>query len=134
MRVFARRIKHALDVPVQCPQHADAPIQCGMSAIRSPAVRSPAHDDREKRARHRRVDLIVVMARPSRIIPIGVTCPPVNYARPELGKGSGNDAQLSNLDSPVLGGVERRNTRLEHAPSNGSSNKRPQLPRLGLFL
>jgi hypothetical protein len=23
-----------------------------MSAIRSPAVRSPAHDDREKRARH----------------------------------------------------------------------------------
>ena len=24
MRVFARRIKHALDVAVQCPQHADA--------------------------------------------------------------------------------------------------------------
>ena len=50
------------------------PIQCGMSAIRSPAVRSPAHDDREKHARHGRVDLIVVMARPSRIY-TGVTCP-----------------------------------------------------------
>jgi hypothetical protein len=36
---------------------------------------------------------------------------------------------------PTLGGVERNgNTRLEHAPSIGSSNKRPQLPRLGLFL
>src|SRR5260370_29418031 len=39
-----------------------------MSAIRSPAVRSPAHDDREKHARHMRADLIVVMARPSRIL------------------------------------------------------------------
>src|ERR1700738_1059001 len=39
-----------------------------MSAIRSPAVRAPAHDDREKHARHRRADLIVVMARPPRIL------------------------------------------------------------------
>jgi len=45
-----------------------------------------------------------------------------------LNKGSGNDSWLGNLDSPVLGGVERRNTRREHAPSIGSSNKRPQLP------
>jgi hypothetical protein len=47
---------------------AGPPIQCGMSAIRSPAVRSPAHDDREKHARHRKADLIVIMARPSRIL------------------------------------------------------------------
>jgi hypothetical protein len=34
-----------------------------MSAIRSPAVRPPAQDDSDTHARHRRADLIVVVAR-----------------------------------------------------------------------
>jgi hypothetical protein len=33
-----------------------------MSAIRSPAVRSPAHDGREKQARQKKADLTVVVA------------------------------------------------------------------------
>ena len=37
------------------------PIQCGMSAICSPAVRPPAHDDSDSAARQRRADLIVVV-------------------------------------------------------------------------
>src|SRR5216684_6135963 len=62
-----------------------------MSAIRSPAVRSPAHDDREKHARHRRADLIVVMARPSRILA-------PSDSRPGLSKGYAG----SSPSSPVL--------------------------------
>ncbi len=37
------------------------PIQCGISAICPPAVRSPAHDDSDKHARQRKADLIVVV-------------------------------------------------------------------------
>ena len=41
------------------------------------------------------------------------------------------DGLLGNLDSPVLGGVERRNIRLEHAPLHREFNRRPQLPQAG---
>jgi hypothetical protein len=44
------------------------------------------------------------------------------------------DGLLGNLDSPVLGGVERRNTRLEHTPpSIGSLIGGLSFPRLGSF-
>jgi hypothetical protein len=39
------------------------PIQYGISAICSPGVRPPAQPDSDKHARHRRTDLIVVVAR-----------------------------------------------------------------------
>src|SRR5439155_14420566 len=37
------------------------PIQCGMSAICSPAVRPPVHDDSDSAARQRKADMIVVV-------------------------------------------------------------------------
>ena len=106
------------------------PIQCGMSAIRSPAVRSPAHDDREKHARHRRVDLIVVMARPSRIY-TGVTCP-CELCSPRAQQGFRERFSARQLGFACawrcrVQGTPGWNT----PPSIGSSNKRPQLPQAG---
>jgi len=46
--------------------------------------------------------------------------------------GSGNNSRLGSLDSPGLGGVERRNTDWNTPPSIGSSNRRPQLPQAGV--
>ena len=58
----------------------------------------------------------------------------MNYARPELSKGSGNDSRLGSLDSPVLGGVKCK----EHPagirrPPSGVPISGLSSPRLGPF-
>jgi hypothetical protein len=98
------------------------PIQCGMSAIRSPAVRSPAHDDREKHARRQ--------ARPSRIH-TGVTCPC------ELCSPRAQQRFRERFSTRQLGLACAWQCRVQGTPgwntppSIGSSNKRPQLPQAG---
>jgi hypothetical protein len=42
-----------------------------------------------------------------------------------------NDSRAGSLNSPALGGVERKEDPTGIRPSIGSSNKRPQLPRAG---
>jgi hypothetical protein len=44
-----------------------------------------------------------------------------------------NDSRAGGLDSTALGGVERKEHPTGTRPSIGSSNKRPQPPRLGPF-
>src|SRR5260370_12289811 len=50
------------------------PIQCGMSAICSPAVRPLPHDDRQTHTRHRKADLI--LAPPLPLPRLRLTPPP----------------------------------------------------------
>jgi hypothetical protein len=62
---------------------------------------------------------------------------PVQRIRPRPVKVAlGNDSCAGGLDSPVLGGVERKEQPSgKQAPSIGSSAKRPQLPpRWGRFV